>query len=94
MRKKIFNTLKKLYGILMTLSFLGGLLPLFPFLFALIVGGPLAQTISVFLYKQYFPVVIVLGSIAIVLGLIAMYVGKLEALSIKNVTAEDAKNEK
>ncbi len=94
MRKIIFNTLKKLYGILMTLSFFGGLLPLFPFVFALIVGGPLAQTISVFLYKHYFPVVIIIGSIAIVLGLIAMYVGKLEALSIKAVTVEDNENEK
>ncbi len=93
MRKAIFNTLKKLYGILMTLSFFGGLLPLFPFVFALIVGGPLAQTISLFLYKHYFPVVIIIGSIAIVLGLIAMYVGKLEALSMKTVNVEESKKE-
>ena len=96
MRKKFFNVLNKLYGILMTLSFFGGLLPLFPFIFALIVGGPLAETISVFLYKQYYPWVIIIGSIAIVAGLIAMYVGKLEALSIKSVSANnpDKKDEK
>ncbi len=96
MRKKFFNVLNKLYSILMTLSFFGGLLPLFPFLFALIIGGPLAETISVFLYKQYYPWVIIVGSIAIVAGLIAMYVGKLEALSIKSVSAgnPDKKDEK
>lgn len=87
MRKKIFDILNKLYGILMTISFFAGLLPLFPFLFSLIVGGPLAQTISVFLYEQYYPWVIIIGSIAIVIGLIAMYVGKLESLSVKSVGA-------
>ena len=88
MRKKIFGVLNKIYGILMSFSFFAGVLPLFPFLFALVVGGPLAETISVFLYKQYYPWVIIIGSIAIVIGLIAMYVGKLEDLSIKSVSAK------
>lgn len=94
MRKKIFNILNKIYGVLMTASFFGGLLPLFPFLFALIVGGPLAEKISVFLYDQYYPWVIIVGSFAVVVGLIAMYVGKLEGLSIKSVSAEKAAEEK
>lgn len=98
MRKKIFNALNKIYGILMTVSFFAGLLPLFAFLFSLIVGGSLAETISVFLHKQYYPWVIVIGSIAIVIGCIAMYVGKLEGLSVKSVGAKknadsDEKNE-
>ena len=88
MLKKIFDVLNKIYGILMSFSFFAGVLPLFPFLFALVVGGPLAETISVFLYKQYYPWVIIIGSIAIVIGLIAMYVGKLEDLSIKSVSAK------
>lgn len=94
MRKKIFNILNKIYGVLMTASFFGGLLPLFPFLFALIVGGPLAEKISVFLYDQYYPWVIIVGSFAVVVGLIAMYVGKLEGLSIKSVSAEKAAEKK
>lgn len=89
MRKKIFDTLNKIYGILMTISFFGGLLPLIPFLFAIIIGGELGETICVFLHKQYYPWVIMIGSVAIVSGLIAMYVGKLEGLSVKNVSAEN-----
>lgn len=85
MRKKIFDFLNKLYGVLMMASFFGGLLPLFPFIFALIIGGDLAEKISVFLYDQYYPWVIIVGSIAVLFGLIAMYVGKLESLSIKSV---------
>ena len=94
MRKKIFHILNKIYGVLMTVSFFGGLLPLVPFLFALIVGGPLAEKISVFLYDQYYPWVIIVGSFAVVVGLIAMYVGKLEGLSIKSVSAEKAAEKK
>ena len=88
MRQKIFNTLKKAYGIMMTVSFFAGGIPLIPFIFAIIVGGELAEKISVFLYKQYYPWVIVLGSLAIVVGLIAMYVGKLEGLSVKKISAD------
>lgn len=94
MRKKIFDILNKAYGILMTVSFFGGLLPLFPFIFALIVGGELAEKISVFLYNDYYPWVIIIGSVALVLGLIAMYVGKLEGLSIKNVNADKKSKQK
>ena len=72
MRKKIFNILNKIYGILMTVSFFGGIVPLLPFLVCLVVGGSFGETVSVFLYKQYYPWVILTGSIAIVIGLIAL----------------------
>lgn len=87
MRKKIFEVLNKIYGILMTVSFFGGILPLIPFLFAMVIGGELGESIAVFLNKQYYPWVIICGSVAIVIGLIAMYIGKLEGLSIKKVSA-------
>lgn len=88
MRKRIFKIANTLYGVLMTISFFGGILPLIPFIVALIVGGPVGEAISVFLYKEYYPWVIMAGSVAIVIGLLAMYVGKLEGLSIKNVSAD------
>ena len=94
MRKKIFDILNKLYGILMSVSFFAGFLPLIPFIFAIIVGGELGENIAVFLNKQYYPWVIVLGSIAIIIGLIAMYVGKLEGLSVKKVSTEDNQADK
>lgn len=92
MRNKLYKTLNKTYGILMTISFFAGGLPIIPFIIALIVGGKVGESISIFLYKQYYPWVIVLGSIAIIIGLIAMYLGKLEGLSVKSVTADDKKD--
>ena len=92
MRNKLYNILKKAYGIMMTVSFFAGGLPIIPFVLALIIGGTWGEKISVFLYNQYYPWVIVLGSLAIVVGLIAMYLGKLEGLSVKSVTADDKKD--
>ena len=92
MRSKLYNILKKAYGIMMTVSFFAGGIPIIPFLIALIVGGSTGEAIAVFLYKQYYPWVIILGSLAIVVGLIAMYLGKLEGLSVKSVTADEKKN--
>ena len=83
MREKIYKILNKIYGIMMSVSFFAGFLPLIPYVFAVIIGGELGEPISIFLYKKYYPWVIVVGSFAIVIGLVAMYVGKLEGLSIK-----------
>ena len=85
MRQKIFNTLNKIYGILMTASFFGGFLPVIPFVIAVIIGGETGEDIALFLYKQYYPWVILVGSVAIIIGLIAMYIGKIEGLSVKSV---------
>lgn len=73
----------------MTVSFFAGFLPLIPFVIAIIIGGSTGEAISVFLYKQYYPVVIIIGSVSIIIGLIAMYVGKLEGLSVKKVNTDD-----
>ena len=94
MRKKLYNVFNKTYGILMTASFFGGFLPLIPFIFAIIVGGKLGEDISVFLYKQYYPWVIIIFSVAIIIGLIAMYIGKMEGLSVKKVSAKEETNVK
>ena len=88
MRKKLFNWLQRIYGILMTISFFCGLLPLLPFIFAIVVGGELGSMIAVFIHKQYYPLVILVGSVAIIIGLVAMYIGKLEGLSVKNVNSK------
>ena len=85
MRQKIFDTLNKIYGVLMTVSFFGGFLPVIPFVIAVIIGGDTGETIALFLYKQYYPWVILVGSVAILVGLVAMYIGKIEGLSVKSV---------
>lgn len=97
MREKIYEMLKKLYGLTMTIAFFGGVLPLIPFIIAIIIGGGAGgtgETIAVWLYKQYYPWVIALASISVIIGLIAMYVGKLEALSSKSFSTDKSKQDK
>lgn len=94
MRKKIFKILNNIYGILMSASFFAGFLPIIPFIIAIIIGGDTGAAISIFLYKQYYPWVIIVGSIAVIVGLIAMYVGKLEGLSVKKVSTDSQEENK
>ena len=89
MRKKIFKALNNIYGVLMFTSFFAGFLPIVPFIIAIIVGGDFAANVCNFLYNQYYPWVIILGCVAIVIGLVAMYIGKLEGLSVKKVSTDD-----
>lgn len=91
MRDKIYNVMSKIYGILMSVAFWGGLLPLLPFIAAIIIGGSTGEAIALFLYKQYYPWVIALASIAVMLGLIAMYFGGKEALSSKSLSTKNNK---
>ena len=91
MRKKIYNVLNKIYGVLMTVSFFAGILPLIPFLIAIIIGGDTGASISNFLYKDFYPWVIMVGSVAILVGLVAMYVGKVESLSVKKSKKKEKK---
>lgn len=93
MRAKLFQILNQIYGIMMSVSFFAGFIPLIPFIIAIIVGGEFGEKLSVFLYKQYYPWVIIIGCLAILVGLIAMYVGKLEGLSVKKVSADTPKSE-
>ena len=87
MRQKIETILQKVYGVTLMISFFAGLLPLLPFVIALFIGGGeggTGEAIATWLYKQYYPWVIALASIAILIGLISMYVGKKEAFSTKS----------
>ena len=91
MREKIYNVLSKIYGVTMSVAFWGGLLPLLPFIAAICIGGTTGEAISLFLYKQYYPWVIALASIAVLIGLIAMYIGKIEALSTRSLKTKKEK---
>lgn len=68
----------------MFVAFFGGVLPLVPFVIALIIGGTTGENISTFLYKSYYPCIIAMASLAVVIGLVAMYVGRQSALSTKS----------
>ena len=57
-------------------SFFAGGLPIPAFMFALIVGGQLGQGICLFLADCYYPAVILLASISVLVGLPALYMKK------------------
>ena len=73
--KKLSEILHRLYGFFMSLAFWGGLLPLIPFVLAILLGGSTGESIALFLSEKYYPVVIVLASMAILLGLAGLYTG-------------------
>lgn len=85
MRQKIYDIFNKIYGIVMTVAFFAGFLPLIPFIIAIIIGGPTGEAISLFLYKELYPWIIALASLAIAIGTVAMYIGKKEGLSVKKM---------
>lgn len=91
MRIKIYNFLTKAYGIIMTVSFFAGFLPIIPFIIALFIGGQTATAICEFLYNDYYVWVIAGASVAVLIGLVAMYVGKKEGLSVKSVGKKEKK---
>lgn len=76
MRDKIYTILNKLYGITILISFFAGLLPVVPLIGAIVIGGSTGEAICLFVYKQYYPWVIALAAVSVLLGLAAMYVGK------------------
>ena len=91
MRTKLYNALQKAYGVVMFVSFFAGLLPIVPFIAALFIGGETATAICTFLYQQYYVWVIAGASIAVIIGFVAMYVGKKEGLSVKSVGKKNSK---
>ena len=78
MREKIYNVLNKIYGILLIVSFFAGLLPLIPFIIAIIIGGESGEAISLFVYNQYYPWVIATAAVSVLIGWIASYFKKAE----------------
>lgn len=83
MREKIYNVLNKIYGTILIVAFFAGLLPLVPFIIALIIGGPTGEAISVFLYNEYYPWVIAASAISVLVGWIALYFLKDDKASKK-----------
>jgi hypothetical protein len=60
----------------MMISFFAGLLPAVPLIAAVFIGGPTGEAICLFIYKQYYPWVIALAAVSVLIGLAAIYVGK------------------
>ena len=82
MREKVFNVLNKIYGTMMMASFFAGIVPLVPFIIAIIIGGPTGETIALFITKKVYPWIIAMAAVAVVIGLVAMYIGKIDEASV------------
>lgn len=85
MRMKIYNIINKIYGILMTAAFFAGVLPIIPFIVAICIGGSTAEAICLFLYNDYYKWVILAASVAVLIGLVGLYVSKQQGLTVKSV---------
>lgn len=85
MAKKIYKVLNKTYAVLMFASFFAGFVPVIPIIVALFIGGDVGPAIYDFFFNRYYPWVIAAGSVAILVGVVAMYVGKIESLSVKSM---------
>ena len=88
MSKKLYKILNKIYAVMMFVSFFAGAIPILPFIFALFVGGDIGKALYSFFFNEYYPWVIALGAISIIIGLIAMYIGKIEDMSLKSMSKE------
>ena len=74
MKDKIVKIMTTVFGYGIMICLFAGGLSFFGFLVAIIIGGDTASSICTFIYKQYFPVVFIVTSALILLGLIRMYI--------------------
>jgi len=81
-KAKISEVLNTIFGWGIYCVLIAGGLATFGFLIAIIIGGESATSLAVFLHKQYFPVVIRISSIIILIGLVSMYISNKHALSL------------
>lgn len=84
MTKKISNILQSLFGWGIFISLFVGGLTFLGYVFALIIGGEVAEKICQFLYKDLNPVLIYISTISVIIGLVKMYLNKEIALSSKH----------
>ena len=72
-REKIANILSYVYAIGIAVALFAGAISVFGYIAALIIGGETAAEICNFIYKDYYPVIIYISSVSILLGLVKMY---------------------
>ena len=79
-REKTAKVLSYVYAIGIAVALFAGALSVFGYLAALIIGGETAVEICDFIYKDYYPVIIYISSISILLGLVKMYLSGEKSL--------------
>ncbi|MBR5156079.1 MAG: hypothetical protein IKW62_06335 [Clostridia bacterium] len=81
--KKVSAVLKTIFGYGIMICLFAGGMTFFGYVAALIIGGPTATAICVFIYKKIIPVIVYVSSILVLLGLVAMYMNGEMALTAK-----------
>lgn len=73
MKDKIVSIMKTVFGYGIMICLLAGGLSFFGYLAAILIGGDTAALICDFIYNKIYPVLVVLSTSMILLGLIKMY---------------------
>lgn len=79
--KKTASFLEKVFGYGILISLFAGGFTFFGFVIALIIGGNTATLICKFIYIDFFPVIIKLSTIMVLMGLLIMYLRGEKALT-------------
>ncbi|NLY72542.1 MAG: hypothetical protein GX079_02485 [Tissierellia bacterium] len=82
--EKILELLRRVFSLFILLSLLGGSLVFLLFVIALILGGDRGGFLAVFAAKTFMPYFIRLAALAMVVGLIVIYVSGKHLLSLSD----------
>ena len=91
--KRIADVLKTVYGYGIMICLFAGGATVFGYLAALIIGGETAEAICKFLYKGFFPWLIIGAGCIVLLGLIAMYLSKESSMKLDKKKRVDKSSE-
>ena len=80
--KKVAQILYQLFGWGAYISIFAGAACFFVFVIALIIGGDTGAALAVMIKGSWFPMIIKLTSVSVGLGLLGMYFGNEQALSM------------
>lgn len=73
-RSKAAKVLSYVYAIGILVALSAGALSFLGYVVAIIIGGPTATVICVFIYKKVYPILFYISSGSVLLGLLKMYV--------------------
>lgn len=74
LKAKVAKVLSHIYAIGILTALSAGALSFLGYLMAIVIGGPTATEICVFIYKKIYPILFYLSSGSVLLGLLKMYV--------------------
>lgn len=79
-RERFAKILTYVYAVGIAVSLFAGALSALGFLAALVIGGDIAAEICNFISKSFYPVIVYMSSISILVGLLKMYVAGEKSL--------------